>query len=77
MSKQTLKEQSGVVPPVQEEATKSIKNYSLQGITVILKNGNKTEDVWLLPKQSIRVSESQITQQIRNLHRRRLVIIGN
>jgi hypothetical protein len=77
MSKQTLKEQSGVVPSVQEEATKSIKNYSLQGITVILKNGNKTEDVWLLPKQSIRVSESQITQQIRNLHRRRLVIIGN
>jgi hypothetical protein len=60
-----------------EEATKSLKNYSLQGITIILKNGNQTEDFWLLPKQSIRVSEDQITQQIRNLHRRRLVVIGN
>lgn len=77
MSKQTLKTQIAVEPVIQEETTKSIKNYSLQGITIILKNGNRTEDVWLLPKQSIRVSESQITQQIRNLHRRRLVIIGN
>jgi hypothetical protein len=77
MSKQTVKTQVEVTDPIQEEVTKSIKNYSLQGITIILKNGNKTEDIWLLPKQSIRVSESQITQQIRNLHRRRLVIIGN
>ena len=75
MAKQTLKEE--VAPPVVKEATKSIKNYSLQGITIILKDGNKTEDVWLLPKQSIRVSEAQITQQVRNLHKRRLIIIGN
>jgi hypothetical protein len=77
MSKQTSTTQVKEPLPIVEEVTKSIKNYSLQGITVILKNGNRTEDVWLLPKQSIRVSESQITQQIRNLHRRRLVIIGN
>jgi len=77
MSKQTSKTQVKEPLPITEEVTKSIKNYSLQGITIILKNGNRTEDVWLLPKQSIRVSESQITQQIRNLHRRRLVIIGN
>lgn len=75
MAKQTLKTE--VASPMVQEDTKSIKNYSLQGLTIILKNGNKTEDVWLLPKQTIRVTEDQITQQVRNLHRRRLVIIGN
>ena len=60
-----------------QEATKSIKNYSLQGINIILKKGNDFENIWLSPKQYIRVSESQITQQIKNLHKRRLVIIGN
>ena len=75
MAKQISKQE--VAPSTAEETTKSLKNYSLQGITIILKNGNQTEDFWLLPKQSIRVSEDQITQQIRNLHRRRLVIIGN
>jgi hypothetical protein len=76
MPKQILK--SAEQPPVQAtEATKSIKNYSLQGITIILKSGNNFENVWLKPKESIRVSESQITQQIKNLHRRRLINIGN
>lgn len=60
-----------------EVATKSIKNYSLQGLTIILKNGENYENVWLSPKQSIRVLESQITQQIKNLHKRRLVTIAN
>ena len=60
-----------------EEATKVIKNYSLQGITILLKNGSDFENVWLVPKQSIRVLESRITQQVRNLHKRRLVTIGN
>lgn len=59
------------------EVTKSIKNYSLQGINIILKNGNDFDSVWLSPKQLIRVRENQITQQIKNLHKRRLVIIGN
>jgi hypothetical protein len=59
------------------ETTKLIKNYSLQGITLVLKVGNDYENVWLTPKQSIRVPESQITQQIKNLHRRRLINIGN
>lgn len=62
---------------VPAEVTKSIKNYSLQGINIILKNGNDFDSVWLLPKQLIRVRENQITQQIKNLHKRRLVIIGN
>lgn len=76
MPKQILKSEEQ--PPTQgTEATKSIKNYSLQGITIILKKGNNFENVWLTPKQSIRVPESQITQQIKNLHRRRLINIGN
>lgn len=65
------------IPQTQGEATKVIKNYSLQGITIILKNGADFENVWLVPKQSIRVLESRITQQVRNLHKRRLVTIGN
>lgn len=64
-------------PRVEPEVTKSIRNYSLQGITIILKNGADFENVWLVPKQSIRVLESQITQQVRNLHKRRLITIGN
>lgn len=59
------------------EPTKVIKNYSLQGITIILKNGGDFDNVWLSPKQSITVLESQITQQVRNLHKRRLITIAN
>jgi hypothetical protein len=70
------KQPSSVVKP-STEVTKSIKNYSLQGINIILKNGNDFDNVWLSPKQSIRVLESQITKQVKNLHKRRLVIIGN
>ena len=64
-------------PKAPVEATKSIRNYSLQGITIILRKGNDFENVWLSPRQSIRVLESQITQQIKNLHKRRLILIGN
>jgi hypothetical protein len=53
---------------------KSIKNYSIQGLYVILNGG---EHVWLEPKQIIRVDESEISQQIKNLHRRRIVQISN
>lgn len=58
-------------------ATKVVKNYSLQGLSIILKVGNDFETVWLNPKQSVRVLESQITKQMKNLHRRRLINIGN
>jgi hypothetical protein len=78
MSKQSVNNLKSVeAPKAPVEATKSIKNYSLQGLTVILKKGNDFENVWLSPKQSIRVLESQITQQIKNLHKRRLIVIGN
>lgn len=76
MAKQIFKSEEQPVAPVQE-VTKIIKNYSLQGLTIILKKGNDFENIWLNPKQSIRVNESQITQQIKNLHRRRLINIAN
>ena len=76
MPKQILKSEEQ--PTAQTaEATKVIKNYSLQGLTILLKKGNDFENIWLSPKQSIRVTEAQITQQIKNLHRRRLINIGN
>lgn len=78
MPKQTLKiEETPPPAAAPAEATKVIKNYSLQGITILLKKGNDFENIWLNPKQSIRVTEAQITQQIKNLHRRRLINIGN
>lgn len=58
-------------------AIKKIKNYSVQGLSVIVKNGASFDTVWLAPKQSISIREDQVTQQIKNLHNRRLVIISN
>lgn len=58
-------------------AVKSIKNYSVQGLFVILETSEGAKHVWLEPKQAIKVPEDQISQQIKNLHRRRLVQIGN
>ena len=57
--------------------TKIIKNYSVQGLYVILKTENGVTHQWLEPKQAIRVQESQISQQIKTLHRRRLINISN
>lgn len=59
------------------EAMKLIKNYSLQGIFIILKTPEGTVQKWLQPKQAIRVPESQISQQLKNLHKRRIVSISN
>lgn len=56
---------------------KVLKNYSLQGRSVILNENGVFRVVWLAPKESISVPESQITQQIKNLHKRRLIVIGN
>lgn len=78
MSKQSASNIKPIeAPKAPVEVTKSIRNYSLQGITIILRKGNDFENVWLSPRQSIRVLESQITQQIKNLHKRRLILIGN
>lgn len=56
---------------------KTIKNYSVQGLFLILDRPDGAEQVWLEPKQSIQVPELQISQQIKNLHRRRIVQISN
>jgi hypothetical protein len=59
------------------QVTKTIKNYSLQGLSLVIQNGADFETIWLEPKKSITLSESQITDQIRNLHKRRLLQIVN
>ena len=56
---------------------KVVKNCSLQGRSVILNEEGVFKTVWLAPKESITVPESQVTKQIINLHKRRLVTIGN
>jgi len=59
------------------QGTKLIKNYSVQGLYVILLTENGAQHKWLEPKQAIRVPEAQISQQIKTLHKRRLVVISN
>jgi len=59
------------------QPTKIIKNYSVQGLFIILENLGGVDHVWLEPKQAIRVLESQISQQVKNLHRRRILSISN
>ena len=56
---------------------KKIKNYSVQGLSLILLVDNKPVSTWLSPNESIEVEESQITEQIKNLHVRRLIQIRN
>lgn len=65
--------------PIQSgtQGTKIIKNYSVQGLYVMLKTEDGVIHQWLEPKQAIRVPEAQISQQIKTLHRRRLINISN
>jgi len=57
--------------------TKTVRNKSVQGFSIILNSSSGYKTVWLSPRQKITVLESEITQQIRNLHDRRLVSIEN
>jgi hypothetical protein len=68
---------SNFVAPTPTQTTKTIKNYSLQGLSLVIQNGADYETVWLEPKKSITLLESQITDQIVNLHKRRLLQIVN
>lgn len=54
-----------------------IINKSLQGLSVIISSGSGFKSVWLAPKQQVIVLESEITQQVKNLHKRRLISIEN
>jgi hypothetical protein len=64
-------------PTAPSEPTKLIKNYSVQGLFIMLEKPGGVDHVWLEPKQAIRVLESQISQQVKNLHKRRIVNISN
>lgn len=56
---------------------KTVKNTSLQGFSIILNSDYGYRSVWLSPKQKIKILESEITQQVKNLRDRRLVSIEN
>jgi len=56
---------------------KKISNKSVQGLSVILISESGFKSVWLAPKQQVKVLESEITQQVKNLHKRRLISIEN
>jgi len=58
-------------------AYKRVINKSVQGLSVILNHGSGFKSVWLAPKQYVTVLESEITQQVKNLHKRRLISIEN
>jgi hypothetical protein len=73
-----MKDKAQVKSPVNmDQAQKVVKNNSVQGLSVVINSGPGFTTVWLAPKQSITVNESEITQQIINLHKRRLVQITN
>jgi len=56
---------------------KSVKNYSLQGLSLTLETPEGPRTIWLAPKQIIKIPEEFIGNQIRNLHNRRMLQISN
>jgi len=66
-----------VNPQVDNPVTKVIKNYSLQGLSVLLNTENGPKFIWLAPRQAVTVSEAYISVQAQNLHKRRLIQISN
>lgn len=70
----TLKASEATSTPVN---MKTIKNYSLQGLHVLINTEEGPEFIWLQPKQVITVPEHQISEQAITLHQRRLIVISN
>lgn len=60
-----------------ENNIKTIKNNSIQGLNIILNTENGPNSIWLYPKQTILVKKSEISNQIINLHDRRMIKISN
>ena len=58
------------------QVLKSVKNVSVQGLSVILEVADGYESRWIEPREVIQVPENQVSQQMRNLHRRRLINIS-
>lgn len=57
---------------------KSITNHSLQGFEIFLKQGSTAlKSVHLLPRQSIVVPESAISEQILAMSKRKILKIKN
>lgn len=56
---------------------KRIKNDSLQAFFIYLNTDEGIKDRWLQPRESIVVPDEYITQQLKNLHNRRLIKIIN
>lgn len=56
---------------------KQIVNVSLQTWNLILKKGGTIQRVLLMPDNSIKVQDHQITEQVRTLAARRLIKIVN
>ena len=56
---------------------KRIQNDSLQSFTIYLVTESGVKEKWMQPKESIVVPESYLTDQVKNLHKRRLFKITN
>jgi hypothetical protein len=56
---------------------KKIKNYSLQGLTLIFSTPNGFKNKYVKPNEIVTVPESWITGQVRTLHSRRMIKIYN
>ena len=56
---------------------KCIKNDSLQGFEIYLRTEGGAKAVWLKPREVITVPEHYITEQVKTLHKRRLLKVYN
>lgn len=59
------------------QTLKSVKNYSIQGLSLVLETDEGFKELWIEPREVIQIPESFISQQMKNLHRRRLIEISN
>ena len=59
------------------KSVKSVKNYSLQGLSLTLETPEGPKTIWLEPKAIVKIPEEFIGVQIRNLHNRRILQISN
>jgi len=67
-----------VLPPSPNtDVMKVIKNYSLQGLNVLLNTEKGPVFRWLEPRQSIVVPEDYISEQAKTMHARRKIQISN
>lgn len=54
----------------------SVKNISFQGLEIFVKEGSGFIGLWLEPKTSVVIAESQITEVVKNLIRKRMISIS-